>query len=75
VESTRSAPRSREGGLVDLDVLDYRDADPAEVDHGASWQDNVGAPSALGAALTIILIGERLGTPLPETFRLRDSIR
>src|SRR5215472_1384837 len=61
-------------GLSELRVLDYRDIDPADVNHVASWQDNIGSPSELGVALTIVLFGERVGTPLPSDFRPRQQI-
>lgn len=61
-------------GITDLDVFDFRDIDPSDADHAASWQDNVGAPSRIDPVLTIILLGERLGTPLPATFRLKSDI-
>ena len=61
-------------GLSDLAILDYRDIDPADVDHAISWQDNVGAPSGMDTALTVVLLGERLGTPLPATFLLKHDI-
>jgi hypothetical protein len=62
-------------GLTDLDVLDYRDIDPAEIDHVESWQDSVGAPSRrTDTALTLVLFGERIGTPLPSSFRLKQDI-
>ncbi len=61
-------------GLTDINVVDYRDIDPANIDHATTWQDSVGAPSRLDTALTIMLIGERIGTPLPATFRLKQDI-
>jgi len=61
-------------GLTDLQPFDYRDIDPADVNHSTTWQDNVGAPSRIGSALTLVLLGERLGTPLPDTFMLKRDI-
>jgi hypothetical protein len=61
-------------GLADLQPLDYRDIDPARLDHAGTWQDSIGSPSRLGATLTLILLGERLGTPLPPDFALRHDI-
>ena len=62
-------------GIPDLYVLDYRDIDPADIDHAVTWQENVGAPSRMDTALTVVLLGERVGTPLPATFRLKQDIR
>ena len=61
-------------GLTDLHIFDYRDIDPAALDHSATWQDNLLAPSQMDAALTLVLLGERIGTPLPPTFRLKEDI-
>ncbi|MBF0564303.1 MAG: hypothetical protein HQK89_03585 [Nitrospirae bacterium] len=61
-------------GLSELEVNDYRDIDPSDVNHAATWQDNVGAPSRMNTALTIVLLGERLGTPLPADFKLKEDI-
>lgn len=61
-------------GVADLQPLDYRDIDPARLDHAGTWQDSIGSPSGLGATLTLILLGERLGTPLPPDFALRHDI-
>lgn len=61
-------------GLADLHIVDYRDIDPAALDHGLTWQDSVGAPSRMETVLTLVLLGERVGTPLPATFRLKHDI-
>jgi hypothetical protein len=61
-------------GVSDLSILDYRDIDPADLDHSATWQDSIGAPSRMETVLTLVLLGERLGRPLPPTFRLKEDI-
>jgi hypothetical protein len=65
---------ARRNGLPNLKILDYRDTHPASLDHAASWQDGVGTPSQAEVVLTIVLLGERLGTPLPASFRLKQDI-
>jgi ankyrin repeat protein len=65
---------ARRHGLSNLETLDYRDIDPADIDHAATWQESVGAPSQAEVVLAIVLLGERLGTPLPASFRLKQDI-
>lgn len=55
-------------GLHDLGVFDFRDIDPAQVDHAPSWQEHIDSPSTRSAALTLVLLGERVGTPLAKSF-------
>lgn len=64
----------RRHGLPNLEALDYRDIDPANLDHATTWQDGVGSPSRAEVALTVVLFGERVGTPLPASFGLKEDI-
>ena len=61
-------------GVPDVRPLDYRDIDPAHLDHSNTWQDSVGSPSSSDSVLTVVFFGERIGTPLPPDFGLRFEI-
>jgi hypothetical protein len=65
---------ARRHGLPNLETLDHRDIDPADLNHAATWQEGVGAPSQAEVVLTIVLLGERVGTPLPDSFGLKQDI-
>lgn len=72
IEST--VDRFRRARGLDLRALNWRDIDPLETTAASSWQDLVGAPSELGARICIVLIGERIGSPLPPDFKRRHGI-
>lgn len=74
VEWAYEAQMAIEAFDPDLSALNYRDIDPATINSGEAWQDLIKAPSQCGAALTIVLFGERVGLPLPVTFRQRADI-
>jgi hypothetical protein len=65
---------ANELGLDHIRSVDYRDIDPASLDHGRPWQDHIGQSSAPGIDLVFVLFGERVGKPTPSNFRWAADI-
>jgi hypothetical protein len=59
----------------DFELIHWRDIDPGRFSASDTWADKIGRTGHESVELVIVLLGERIGTPTPAQFRLRQVMR